>query len=157
MLVSGGRHRRTEGYMRSKIWFFVPLASIALAVGGAVAADPPTSSTGAPSAAQSGITRKILSTIDVPDSKYQVIEARVEIAANVHVPPHTHPGTVVGYLLEGDYSIKLAGQPAKTLMPGESFVIPAGVVHEEFAGAHPAKALAVFTVEKGKPLTSPAK
>jgi len=160
MLVSGGRHRhhRTEGYMRSKIWFFVPLASIALAVGGAVAADPPAStSAGVPPAAQSGITRKILSTIDVPDSKYQVIEARVEIAANVHVPPHTHPGTVVGYLLEGDYSIKLAGQPAKTLMPGESFVIPAGVVHEEFAGAHPAKALAVFTVEKGKPLTSPAK
>ena len=42
-------------------------------------------------------------------------------------------------------------------MPGESFLIPAGVIHEEFAGKHSAKAIAVFTVEKGKPLTSPAK
>ena len=142
--------------MRSKTWLFIALTSVALAVTGAVAADPP-ASTAAPSAGQSGITRKVLSTIDVPGSNYQVIEARVEIPANVHVPPHTHPGTVVGYLLEGDYSIKLAGQPVKSLKPGESFLIPPGIVHEEFAGAHPAKALAVFTVEKGKPLTSPAK
>jgi hypothetical protein len=36
-------------------------------------------------------------------------------------------------------------------------IIPSGVVHEEFSGAHAAKIIAVFTVEKGKPLTSPAK
>jgi quercetin dioxygenase-like cupin family protein len=92
----------------------------------------------------------------VPGSNYQVIEAEVEIAANTRVPRHTHPGTVVGYLLAGDYSVRLEGHPVKSLIPGESFLIPAGVVHEEFAGAHPAKAIAVFTVEKGKPLTSPA-
>jgi quercetin dioxygenase-like cupin family protein len=40
--------------------------------------------------------------------------------------------------------------------PGESFVVPSGVVHEELTGAHAATILAVFTVEKGKPLTSPA-
>jgi hypothetical protein len=45
----------------------------------------------------------------------------------------------------------------KSLKLGESFLIPARVIHEEFAGAHAAKVLAVFTVEKGKPLTSPAK
>ncbi len=118
-----------------------------------MAADPPAS--GAPTATQSAISRKILSTIDVPTSNYQVIEAKVEIAANTRVPKHTHPGTVVGYLLEGDYSIQLQGQPVKVLALGESFLIPAGVVHEEFAGAHAAKVLAVFTVEKGKPLTSP--
>jgi quercetin dioxygenase-like cupin family protein len=144
--------------MRSVIRLIVPLANIALAVGIAVAADPPASTrSGAPPAAQPGITRKILSTVDVPASNYQVIEAKVEIAANAHVPPHTHPGTVIGYLLEGDYSVQLEGQAVKSLMPGESFLIPAGVVHEEFAGAHAAKVIAVFTVEKGKPLTSPAK
>ncbi|HEY0339421.1 MAG TPA: cupin domain-containing protein, partial [Steroidobacteraceae bacterium] len=139
--------------MRSTTRSIVPLLSIALAVGIAVAADPPAS--GAPTATQSAISRKILSTIDVPTSNYQVIEAKVEIAANTRVPKHTHPGTVVGYLLEGDYSIQLQGQPVKVLALGESFLIPAGVVHEEFAGAHAAKVLAVFTVEKGKPLTSP--
>jgi quercetin dioxygenase-like cupin family protein len=144
--------------MRAKLRLIALSANIALVVGVAVAADPPTSPrSGGPSAAQPGITRTVLSTVDVPASAYQVIEAKVEIAANTHIPRHTHPGTVVGYLLEGDYSVQLEGQPVKSLRPGESFLSPAGVVHEEFAGAHAAKVLAVFTVEKGKPLTSPAK
>lgn len=142
--------------MRNKLRSMVPWITMALAAGVAVAADPPAATkSAAPPAAQPGITRKVLSTVDVPTSNYQVIEAKVEIAANTHIPRHTHPGTVVGYLLEGDYSVQLQGRPVKTLTLGESFLIPAGVVHEEFAGAHPAKILAVFTVEKGKPLTSP--
>lgn len=102
------------------------------------------------------ITRKTLQTVEVPGSSYQVIEAQVEIPAHAHVPKHTHPGTVVGYVLAGDYSIQLDGQAAKPVAPGDSFVIPSGVIHEEFAGAHAARVLAVFTVEKGKPLSSPA-
>jgi quercetin dioxygenase-like cupin family protein len=102
------------------------------------------------------ITRKTLQTIAVPDSSYEVMEAEVEIPANTHVPRHTHPGTVVGYVLAGDYSIHLDGQPAKSIAPGNSFVVPSGVIHEESAGTHAAKVLAVFTVEKGKPLSSPA-
>jgi quercetin dioxygenase-like cupin family protein len=103
-----------------------------------------------------GITRKTLQTVEVPGSNYEVIEAQVEIPAHTHVPKHTHPGTVVGYVLAGDYSIQLDGQPAKSVAPGESFVVPNGVIHEESAGAHAAKVLAVFTVEKHKPLSSPA-
>jgi quercetin dioxygenase-like cupin family protein len=110
---------------------------------------------GAPPA-PAAIARKTLQTVDVPGSSYQVIEAQVEIAAHTHVPKHTHPGTVVGYVLSGDYSIQLDGQPAKSVAPGESFVVPSGMIHEEFAGAHAARLLAVFTVEKGKPLSSPA-
>ena len=106
--------------------------------------------------AQPAITRRILQSVEVPGSTYQVIEAQVEIAANTHVPRHTHPGTVVGYVLAGDYSIRLNGQPAKLVAPGESFVVPSGIIHEEFAGPHAAKVLAVFTVEKDKPLSSPA-
>lgn len=136
--------------MRNKLRLIAPSASIALMIGiAAAAAGPP--------AAQPGITRTVLSTVDVPASAYQVIEAKVEIAANTHIPRHTHHGTVVGYLLEGDYSVQLEGQPLKTLLPGESFLIPAGVIHEEFAGARAAKVIAVFTIEKGKPLTSAAK
>jgi quercetin dioxygenase-like cupin family protein len=112
-------------------------------------------STGATPAAAT-ITRKTLQTVDVPGSSYQVIEAQVEIPAHTHVPRHTHPGTVVGYVLSGDYSIQLEGQPVRPVAPGESFVVPNGMVHEELAGAHAARVLAVFTVEKGKPLSSPA-
>jgi len=110
---------------------------------------------GAASAA-AAITRKTLQTVDVPGSGYQVIEAQVDIPAHAHVPKHTHPGTVVGYVLSGDYSIQLDGQPARSVAPGESFVIPNGVIHSESSGAHAARVLAIFTVEKGKPLSSPA-
>jgi quercetin dioxygenase-like cupin family protein len=102
------------------------------------------------------ITRKILQTIEVPGSNYEVIEAKVEIAANSHIPRHTHPGSVSGYVIEGDYSVRLEGQTVKSVAPGESFVIPGGVVHEEFAGARAVSVIAVFVVEKGKPLTTPA-
>jgi quercetin dioxygenase-like cupin family protein len=105
---------------------------------------------------QPAIQRTILHTVEVPGSNYQVIEVRVQIAANAHIPKHTHPGTVIGYVLAGDYSIQLDGQPPKSVAPGESFVVPSGVVHEEMAGAHAVTVIAVFTVEKGKALTSPA-
>lgn len=117
----------------------------------------PTASKGAGAAsAPAAITRKTLQTVDVPGSSYQVIEAQVEIPAHTHVPKHTHPGTVVGYVLSGDYSIQLDGQQPKPVAPGESFVVPSGMIHEELAGSHAARVLAVFTVEKGKPLSSPA-
>lgn len=106
--------------------------------------------------AEAAITRKVLHSVEVPGSNYQVVEVKVEIAANSHVAQHTHPGTVIGYVLAGDYSIRLDGQAARSVAPGESFVVPSGAVHEELTGAHAATVLAVFTVEKGKLLTSPA-
>ena len=109
----------------------------------------------APEAPRAAIQRTVLQTVEVPGSNYQVIEAKVEIAANAHVPKHTHPGTVVGYVLSGDYAVQLDGQPPKTVAPGESFVVPSGVVHAEMAGARAATVITVFTVEKGKALTSP--
>jgi quercetin dioxygenase-like cupin family protein len=132
--------------IRDKGWLAVSVSIAVVTVGLALAADPGTA-----------IKRTVLQTVEVPGSSYQVIESKVEIAANSHIPRHTHPGAVVGYLLEGDYSVQLEGQPRKTLARGETFLIPAGVVHEEFAGEHAATIIAVFTVEKGKPLSSPVK
>jgi quercetin dioxygenase-like cupin family protein len=142
--------------IRGERRLIVSVLSLALASGFAIAGDSPgvATSGAATPAGPAAISRKVLNTTDVPGSNYQVIEAKVEIAANAKTPRHTHPGSVFGYLLEGDYSVELEGQARKTLMPGESFLIPAGVVHQEFAGAHAAKVVAVFTVEKGKPLTS---
>jgi len=133
----------------------VLLATTMLVTVFAPAVIPQTAADAAPSAS-TAITRKILQTVEVPGSNFEVIEMKVQIAAHGHIPRHTHPGAVVGYVLEGDYSIRLEGQPLKSVAPGESFVVPGGVVHEEFAGAHAVIALAVFTVEKGKPLSSPA-
>ena len=115
------------------------------------AADAP-----AQAAAASAIHRTILKRIDVPGSSYEVVYVLVEIDADSIVPRHTHPGSVMGYLLEGDYTVLINGQPPRSLHTGEVFEVPPGVVHEEHAGNRPAKILAVFTVEKGKPLSSPA-
>lgn len=102
---------------------------------------------------QTTIQRTILRRADVPGTKYEVVYVLVEIAAHSIVPRHTHPGVVFGYLVSGDYTILINGSP-HSIQAGESWEVPGGVVHEEHTGAGGAKILAVFTVEKGKPLTT---
>jgi quercetin dioxygenase-like cupin family protein len=109
-----------------------------------------------PGAATQTIKRTPLRKVDVPGTNYEVVFAMVEIASNVKVGRHSHPGTVFAYLLEGDYKLVLDGQPAKEYKAGETFEIAPGLVHDEQVGEKAAKALVVFSVEKGKPLASPA-
>jgi quercetin dioxygenase-like cupin family protein len=60
-------------------------------------------------------------------------------------------------VLEGTLQLEVAGQPPRTLKAGEAFFIPPGVVHDgRNTGAGPAKVLATYVVEKGKPVASPA-
>lgn len=47
------------------------------------------------------------------------------------------------------------GQPDKQIRAGESWHVRPGVVHEVKAGAQGVKVLAVYFVEKGKPLATP--
>jgi mannose-6-phosphate isomerase-like protein (cupin superfamily) len=70
---------------------------------------------------------------------------------------HTHFGTETGYTLEGSASLEIEGETPKLLKAGESYVIGAGKVHDaKVVGDAPAKVLAVYVVEKGKPLATPA-
>ena len=48
------------------------------------------------------------------------------------------------------------GQPDAVYKPGQSWMIPAATPHDAKAGSAGAKVIAVYTVEKGKPLASPA-
>lgn len=135
---------------------FTALALLGCSVSAVFAADAQPTSAPAASSGLSFIHRTILSRVDVPGSSYEVVYVLVEIAANSTVPRHTHPGTVMGYVLEGENTVLLSGQAPRTLAAGEEFTVPPGVAHEEHTGAQAAKILAVFTVEKGKPLSSPA-
>ncbi|MFO1399803.1 MAG: cupin domain-containing protein [Steroidobacteraceae bacterium] len=113
----------------------------------------------APAAAPAAVAaprRTILGRNDVPGANQEVVYALVEVPAHADVARHTHPGTVFGYLLEGDYTMVIDGQPPRTLQPGEWLQVPAGVPHAEHSGERPARLLAIFTVEKGRPLTTPA-
>jgi quercetin dioxygenase-like cupin family protein len=101
------------------------------------------------------ITRTILEKFDVPDSNYETVIMHVEIAPQVNTGLHTHPGFDAAYLLDGDLTVLEHGQPAKPIRAGQSWHVRPGVVHEVKAGHRPAIVLAMYVVEKGKPLASP--
>jgi quercetin dioxygenase-like cupin family protein len=102
------------------------------------------------------IKRIPLQKFDVPGTAYETVIGIAEIAPNVMIGRHTHPGVESGYVLEGEAVLIVAGQPDRTIKAGDSYQIGAGTPHDAKSGAQGAKVLATYVVEKGKPLASPA-
>ncbi len=108
-------------------------------------------------AQQGGIKRTPLQKIDFPQG-YTTVTAIAEIPAGGSAGRHTHPGVETGYVIEGEGELIVEGQPNKTLKPGDSWAIPAGAVHDaKVSGDKPLKIMAIYIVEKDKPLATPAK
>ncbi len=104
-----------------------------------------------------GIQRTILQRKDVSVPNREAVIARVEIAPGSSAGRHTHFGEEISYVLEGELNVLVEGQPTLTVRAGESFVIPAGAKHDaQNKGAVPVKLAAIYLVEKGKPLATPA-
>jgi quercetin dioxygenase-like cupin family protein len=109
------------------------------------------------SRAQDGIKRTDLQTHDLSIPGREVVQQMVELQPGTVVAHHTHPGEEVGVLLEGELLLDVAGKPSVTLKAGQAFTVPMGAVHGvKSTGNAPAKLLATYIVEKGKPLRSPA-
>ncbi|RJF65257.1 cupin domain-containing protein [Rhodopseudomonas palustris] len=121
----------------------IALAAV-LAAGIAGAQQPP-----------SGIKRTPLQKVEFPDG-YVTVSGLAELPAGGRIGRHTHPGIETGYLLEGEALMTIDGQPDKHLKAGDSYSIPAGVVHDAAAHGGGAKVMAVWVVDKTKPLSSPA-
>jgi quercetin dioxygenase-like cupin family protein len=93
---------------------------------------------------------------------WQMTATEITIAAGA--PPgrkHRHPGFVIGYVLEGEYSFAVNDQPATVVKAGEmffeSFDAP-GEVHSSSGNAsatQPVKFLAIVFTKKGDPVTIP--
>ena len=59
---------------------------------------------------------------------------------------------------EGTLELLIEGQPPRMLKAGESFFVPAGVVHDgRNIGSGPLKVLATYVVETGKAVATPGK
>ena len=86
----------------------------------------------------------------------EVVMALAELPPGAAAGRHTHPGEEISYVLEGTTTLMIDGQPPRVINPGESFVVPAGVIHDAKAGEKGGKVLATYIVEKGKPLATPA-
>jgi quercetin dioxygenase-like cupin family protein len=109
--------------------------------------------TGAASA--QGIKRTPLQKIDFPEG-YTTVTAIAEVPAGGAAGRHSHPGIETGYVMEGELTLLIDGQPPKVLKAGESYQIPAGVIHDAKAADKPFKVLAIYIVDKTKPLATPA-
>jgi quercetin dioxygenase-like cupin family protein len=105
----------------------------------------------------SPIKRTPLGKVDVPGSNYEVVFGITELAAGFKSGRHSHPGPVLAYVAEGEFWYLVDGQPEKIYKVGESFQLPHSAIHNEgAAGSNPVKVMAVFIVEKGKPMVQPA-
>jgi quercetin dioxygenase-like cupin family protein len=102
------------------------------------------------------IKRTPLQTVDVVGSPYQTITGIAEIAANVNIGRHTHPGYETGYVLDGELTLLVEGKPPLALKAGDSYQVPLNTIHDARSGEKGARILAVYIVERGKPLAAPA-
>jgi len=103
------------------------------------------------------IKRTPLQRFDVPGGSYETVIGIAEIAPNVMIGRHSHPGPESGYLLEGSLELLIEGEPPRLVKTGESYKVPPRAVHDAKTGSEGAKVIATYVVEKGQPLASAAK
>ena len=105
----------------------------------------------------SPVKRTILQKADVPGTNLEMIYATVEIAPGFKAGRHFHPGVVMAQVVEGEFWFAPDGQPEKIFKAGEALTVADRVIHNEGATDNGVKLNAVYVLEKGKPLASPAK
>jgi quercetin dioxygenase-like cupin family protein len=102
------------------------------------------------------IKRTPLQKFEVPGTNFETVIGIAEIAPNVNIGRHTHPGPESGYLLEGELTLLVDGEGPLPLKAGQSYKIPARAIHDAKTGPQGAKVIATYVVERGQPLASPA-
>ena len=148
----GAPYKDEEEPMR-RVIFVVALSAI-VAAGAVANAQPAQQASSTP-----GIKRTILQRTDVPVTvQHECVVGAAELSPGVNIGKHTHFGVEVGYVLEGEADLMVDGEPVKHLRPGDSYQIATGKPHDaRNTGTRPAKVLATYVVEKGKPLATPVK
>ena len=101
------------------------------------------------------VKRTVLMQQDLAIPGYATALVQVDFPVGSREGRHTHPGSVMVHVEEGVVTLFYEGKPMTTYKAGETFFVEAGKVHEGMNnGNAPAKAIASFVVEKGKPLTT---
>jgi len=106
-------------------------------------------------ASAQGIKRTPLQDIKYP-AGHHIVTVVAEIGPNQLAGRHTHPGVDTGYVLDGEATLIIEGQADKELKTGDSYAVPAGIPHDVKTGAKGLKLLAIYVVEDGKPVATPA-
>jgi quercetin dioxygenase-like cupin family protein len=103
-----------------------------------------------------GVSLKVLNKIDGPMPGYEVVIVQIDIAPGTLVPPHTHPGVESTFVLEGSGELRIDGEPARLLKPGDAFQAPPDRIHCVQIGDETARVCSTLVVRKGEPLVSAA-
>lgn len=101
----------------------------------------------------SGTRRTQLQRYDLSTPGRELIQVRIDFAADYVAPRHVHPGEEVVYVLEGTLEYSIDGRPPLRARAGDVLTIPAGTPHSvKNLGKGNGAELATYIVEKGKPL-----
>ena len=85
---------------------------------------------------------------------YEILFVEATIPVGGREGRHTHPGTMIGYLTQGSFTMEVEGKMTD-YEAGASVVVGPGVVHEGInRGKVPIKAVVTFIVQKGQPLSA---
>lgn len=105
-------------------------------------------------AQQAGIKRTLLMKKElVGIDGREVYLGTAEIAPGASAGRHYHDGHEIGYVLEGTAVLEIEGQAPIELKPGDHYHVDATKRHDaRNTGTGPAKVLAIYLIEKGKPL-----
>lgn len=104
-----------------------------------------------------GVQRTIVERGDVSAPGREAVIAHVVIAPGASVGRHTHPGEEISYIEEGEGELLIEGKAPRKVKTGDGFIVPAGAKHDaRNTGTKPMKVVAIYLVEKGKPLATPA-
>lgn len=109
-----------------------------------------------PAPQEEAIKRTPLQRVGVAGTTYELVVGLADFAPNVSAGRHTHPGPVTGYVIYGSVEVLIDGEAPLLVRAGDSFMVPANVVHDERTTAAGAKVIGVYLVPDGQPVAIPA-
>ena len=102
---------------------------------------------------QPSIKRTILQRADEPGApNYEAVMAIAEIPPGATSGRHRHPGIELAYILEGSMTVEHDGSPTINVKAGDALINKSEIHNAKNTGTKPVKILAVYLVEKGKPM-----
>ena len=101
------------------------------------------------------VERKILMRQDLSMPGWESVMLQTTMKPGGNEGWHTHPGTLVEYVLQGPWTMQRRGKPTTTYQTGETFSIVEGEVHQAInPGKTVVQGLAILIVDKSKPMTT---
>ncbi|HVA94065.1 MAG TPA: cupin domain-containing protein [Candidatus Dormibacteraeota bacterium] len=105
-----------------------------------------------------GVERKVLMRQDLSMPGWEAVMIKTTVQPGGTEGWHTHPGTLIEYVMKGPWTMERRGKPTATYQTGDTFSVVEGQVHQ---AANPGKTavqgLAILIVDKSKPMTTQVK